>query len=74
MLPLDGSGQGAHGPARGRGGGGHYTPSALLPQYFRRLLHYPQMDLEFTFSQMVYLCTSPSKVYKSTSLRKRKCL
>jgi hypothetical protein len=42
-----------------------------LPEYFRRMLNYPHMDLEYTFWQMVYLCISPSKVYRATSWHKR---
>ena len=29
------------------------------------------MDMEYTFSQMVYLCKSPSKVYTLTKYRKQ---
>ena len=40
-----------------------------LPQYIRRIVNYPQMDLEYTFTQMVCLCTNPSKVYVFKFLR-----
>jgi len=42
-----------------------------LPEYIRRMINYPQMDLEYTFWQMVYLCISPSKVYRATSWHKQ---
>lgn len=34
----------------------------LLPEYFRRLIHYPQMDFESAQTQMLYLCFRPSEV------------
>lgn len=34
------------------------TAYALL-----RIVHYPQMDIEYTIWQMFYLCIAPSKVY-----------
>jgi len=62
MLPTD--------TRRPRGSTG-YTPSSFLPQYLRRLFNYPQMDLEYTATQMVHLLVSPARVYKLTSLRKQ---
>ena len=44
---------------------------SLLPQYLRRMTRVSQMDMEYTFSQMVYLCKSPSKVYTLTKYRKQ---
>lgn len=45
--------------------------SAVLPEYLRRAFKYPQMDLEYTFWQMVYLCLDPKRVYKNTSYHKQ---
>ena len=44
--------------------------STYLPTLLRRLVHVQQMDFEYAFTQMVYLATSPSKVYKLTRWRK----
>lgn len=39
------------------------TRSGLtVPEYLRRIVAYTQMDFQFTFSQMVELCRSPSSV------------
>mmetsp|Transcript_8729 Transcript_8729/g.10445 ORF Transcript_8729/g.10445 Transcript_8729/m.10445 type:complete len:288 (-) Transcript_8729:74-937(-) len=46
-----------------------FSKFGFLPTYIRRIILYPQMDLEYTFTQMVYLLRSPSKVYKLTSWR-----
>ncbi|EGC28968.1 hypothetical protein DICPUDRAFT_159511 [Dictyostelium purpureum] len=43
----------------------------LIPEYFRRIFHYPQMDIEYTFWIMFYLCFGPSRVYKVTSWHKQ---
>ena len=38
--------------------------SARLPDYFRRMLDYHQMDFDFTFSQMItILSLNPQSVY-----------
>jgi hypothetical protein len=39
-------------------------------EYFRRVLHYEQMDLDYTFCQMLYVCFSPSKLYQIAGWRK----
>ena len=44
---------------------------SALPQYLRRTTRFSQMDMEYTFSQMVYLCKSPSEVYKLVKWRKQ---
>ncbi|RHZ37968.1 hypothetical protein DYB26_012750 [Aphanomyces astaci] len=44
---------------------------SALPEYFWRVLDYRQMDLEATYYQMVTLCISPTKVYKSAYYRKQ---
>ncbi|EER15383.1 conserved hypothetical protein [Perkinsus marinus ATCC 50983] len=38
-------------------------------EYLRRMFYKKQMDLEYTFSQMVYLCISPRKVCQLTIYR-----
>jgi len=43
----------------------------LIPEYFRRIFHYPQMDIEYTFWIMFYLCFNPSRVYKITYWHKQ---
>jgi hypothetical protein len=35
---------------------------AGLKEYLRRVIHYDQMDLEYTFWQMFYLCVAPARV------------
>eukprot|EP01089_Gocevia_fonbrunei_P016427 TRINITY_DN5082_c0_g1_i1.p1 TRINITY_DN5082_c0_g1~~TRINITY_DN5082_c0_g1_i1.p1 ORF type:complete len:249 (-),score=-6.23 TRINITY_DN5082_c0_g1_i1:2-748(-) len=47
------------------------TSTSYFPEYLRRIFHYPQMDLEYTFWQMFYLCINPSRVYRTTSYRKQ---
>lgn len=47
---------------------------AALPkfsEYMRRMLQRSQMDIEYTFVQMSYLCFAPRKVYQLTSYRKQ---
>lgn len=39
--------------------------------YLRRMCNPEQMDWEYTFRQMVYLLTSPSKVYQLSQYRKK---
>lgn len=59
----------AGGPApRGRG---PYRSYYFLPQYFRRIVKWRQMDLEYTLWQMLYLCISPKTVYRTTSYHKQ---
>jgi hypothetical protein len=48
-----------------------YNTGSLLPEYIRRILHYPQMDIEYTFWMMFYLCFNPARVYRTTSWHKR---
>jgi hypothetical protein len=43
----------------------------VLGQYLRRLIHYPQMDIEYTLWQMFQLCFNPKKVYNTTRYRKQ---
>ncbi|XP_044479787.1 protein unc-50 homolog isoform X1 [Mangifera indica] len=36
--------------------------NSMLPQYLRRIIKWQQMDIEYTFWQMLHLCTSPKVV------------
>lgn len=65
MLPTD-----MPSSRGGRMGGGFHSGS-LLPPYLRRALSSHQMDWEYAFTQMVYCCTAPWKVYKLTTFRKQ---
>eukprot|EP01111_Echinosteliopsis_oligospora_P020032 TRINITY_DN998_c1_g1_i1.p1 TRINITY_DN998_c1_g1~~TRINITY_DN998_c1_g1_i1.p1 ORF type:complete len:180 (-),score=19.84 TRINITY_DN998_c1_g1_i1:175-714(-) len=51
-----------------RGGGGN---KGWILDYIRRLVKYPQMDLEYTFWMMFHLCISPKVVYRSTQWHKQ---
>mmetsp|Transcript_1950 Transcript_1950/g.3880 ORF Transcript_1950/g.3880 Transcript_1950/m.3880 type:complete len:244 (-) Transcript_1950:16-747(-) len=48
-----------------------FAASASLSQYLKRMVHYAQMDIDNTFTQMMYLCVAPRKVYQLTSYRKQ---
>eukprot|EP01060_Flectonema_neradi_P023781 TRINITY_DN3212_c2_g1_i1.p1 TRINITY_DN3212_c2_g1~~TRINITY_DN3212_c2_g1_i1.p1 ORF type:complete len:252 (+),score=10.38 TRINITY_DN3212_c2_g1_i1:117-872(+) len=41
-----------------------------LPEYFRRMVHFNQMDFDSALAQMMYLCTSPEKAFKVAKSRK----
>ncbi|KAL8541490.1 hypothetical protein ACS0TY_002672 [Phlomoides rotata] len=43
----------------------------LLPHYLRRIVKWQQMDIEYTFWQMLHLCTSPKVVYQHTKYHKQ---
>ncbi|KAJ6948896.1 hypothetical protein NC651_003030 [Populus alba x Populus x berolinensis] len=45
--------------------------SSTFPQYLRRIIKWQQMDIEYTFWQMLYLCTSPKVVYQHTKFHKQ---
>ncbi|KAJ6777236.1 PROTEIN UNC-50-like protein [Salix koriyanagi] len=45
--------------------------SPTFPQYLRRIIKWQQMDIEYTFWQMLYLCTSPKVVYQHTKFHKQ---
>ncbi|VDK76130.1 unnamed protein product [Litomosoides sigmodontis] len=47
------------------------TAVAKLNRYFRRLIHFRQMDFEFGLWQMIYLLIKPQKVYRNFMYRKR---
>lgn len=58
----------------GGGGGsghGHNSNLAWVSRYLRRGCSFAQLDLDYTFYQLIYACRSPSKVYKLTQHRKQ---
>ncbi|CAA2968492.1 unc-50 homolog [Olea europaea subsp. europaea] len=63
MLPTSSS-------TKGRSGS-HTRPNSFLPQYLRRIIKWQQMDIEYTFWQMLHLCTSPKVVYQHTKYHKQ---
>lgn len=48
-----------------------FAASPSFSEYMRRMIHYAQMDIDYTFAQMIYLCFAPRKVYQLTSYRKQ---
>jgi UNC-50 family len=42
-----------------------------MPEYVRRFFQYPQMDMDYTLWQMLYLCIAPSRVYRTTKYHKQ---
>lgn len=48
-----------------------HTAGAKRYKYLRRLLHFRQMDFEFALWQMLYLFTSPQRVYRNFHYRKQ---
>ncbi|XP_068656699.1 uncharacterized protein [Aristolochia californica] len=46
-------------------------PNPVFPQYLRRIVKWQQMDVEYTFWQMLHLCTSPKVVYQHTKYHKQ---
>jgi len=48
-----------------------FAASPTLADYMRRMIQYAQMDIDYTFAQMIYLCFAPRKVYQLTSYRKQ---
>ncbi|XP_029304695.1 protein unc-50 homolog [Cottoperca gobio] len=48
-----------------------HTAGAKRYKYLRRLLHFKQMDFEFAMWQMLYLFTSPQRVYRNFHYRKQ---
>ncbi|XP_057788211.1 uncharacterized protein LOC131005319 isoform X6 [Salvia miltiorrhiza] len=62
MLPTSSSVKGRSGP--------HTRPNSL-PHYLRRIVKWQQMDIEYTFWQMLHLCTAPKVVYQHTKYHKR---
>ncbi|PAN11318.1 hypothetical protein PAHAL_2G145200 [Panicum hallii] len=54
---------------KGRGAARSSPP--LFGPYLRRIVKWQQMDIEYTFWQMVHLCTSPKVVYQHTKYHKQ---
>lgn len=48
-----------------------YAVSHTRWDYFKRIFKLHQVDLEYTFAQMIYLCVAPTKVYHFVSYRKQ---
>ena len=48
-----------------------HTAGAKRYKYLRRLLHVKQMDFDFAIWQMLYLFTSPQRVYRNFHYRKQ---
>ncbi|XP_042391417.1 protein unc-50 homolog isoform X2 [Zingiber officinale] len=46
-------------------------PAPVLAQYLRRIVKWQQMDIEYSFWQMLHLCTSPKVVYQHTKYHKQ---
>eukprot|EP00164_Ancoracysta_twista_P008744 GFYU01012724.1.p1 GENE.GFYU01012724.1~~GFYU01012724.1.p1 ORF type:complete len:254 (-),score=35.01 GFYU01012724.1:289-1050(-) len=65
MLPTSHDGSGNYGPV------GYDATRSMIPEYFRRVINYSQMDFEYTFWQMFYLCVDPSRVYRTTAYHKQ---
>eukprot|EP01112_Ceratiomyxa_fruticulosa_P016778 TRINITY_DN5115_c0_g1_i1.p1 TRINITY_DN5115_c0_g1~~TRINITY_DN5115_c0_g1_i1.p1 ORF type:complete len:250 (-),score=16.44 TRINITY_DN5115_c0_g1_i1:4-753(-) len=63
MLPTTSSTRTAH----------SYFPSVrgVVPEYLRRIILYSQMDFEYCFWMMFYLCVNPARVYRTTSWHKQ---
>mmetsp|Transcript_19998 Transcript_19998/g.37126 ORF Transcript_19998/g.37126 Transcript_19998/m.37126 type:complete len:228 (+) Transcript_19998:527-1210(+) len=43
----------------------------MASEYIRRAIQWRQMDLDYTFFQMLFICCSPKKLYQLASWRKR---
>ncbi|XP_078431104.1 UNC-50 family protein [Wolffia australiana] len=56
--------------SRGRPPSGQ-RPVATFSHYLRRIVKWQQMDFEYTFWQMLHLCTSPKVVYQHTKYHKQ---
>lgn len=48
-----------------------FAGSPSLTQYMRRMVHWAQMDVDYTYAQMLSLCLAPRTVYQLTSYRKQ---
>ncbi|KAK9165834.1 hypothetical protein Scep_001025 [Stephania cephalantha] len=49
----------------------NFRSNSVFPQYLRRIIKWQQMDIEYTFWQMLHLCTSPKVVYQHTKYHKQ---
>ncbi|PIN17603.1 hypothetical protein CDL12_09738 [Handroanthus impetiginosus] len=63
MLPTSSSAKARSGP--------NARPNSVFPHYLRRIVKWQQMDIEYTFWQMLHLCTSPKVVYQHTKYHKQ---
>mmetsp|Transcript_30292 Transcript_30292/g.85438 ORF Transcript_30292/g.85438 Transcript_30292/m.85438 type:complete len:246 (+) Transcript_30292:58-795(+) len=48
-----------------------FAASPSFSEYMRRMIQYAQMDISYTFAQMIDLIKAPRKVYQLTSYRKQ---
>jgi len=48
-----------------------FNTNSWLPEYIRRIIHYDQMDIEYTAWQMFYICIDPSRVYRTAQYHKQ---
>ncbi|KGN43880.1 protein unc-50 homolog [Cucumis sativus] len=57
--------------SRGRSSSSTSRANPMYLQYLRRIVKWQQMDIEYTFWQMLHLCTSPKVVYQHTKYHKQ---
>ncbi|CAA7058625.1 unnamed protein product [Microthlaspi erraticum] len=57
--------------SRSRSSSSSSRANPMFLQYFRRIVKWQQMDVEYTFWQMLNLCTSPKVVYQHTKYHKQ---
>ncbi|KAK3195896.1 hypothetical protein Dsin_027206 [Dipteronia sinensis] len=57
--------------SKGRSSSSNSRANPMFPQYLRRIIKWQQMDIEYTFWQMLHLCTSPKVVYQHTKYHKQ---
>ncbi|XP_050260996.1 uncharacterized protein LOC126705823 isoform X2 [Quercus robur] len=57
--------------SKGRSQSSSSRANPMFPQYLRRIVKWQQMDIEYTFWQMLHLCTSPKVVYQHTKYHKQ---
>ncbi|KAI9195725.1 hypothetical protein LWI28_017484 [Acer negundo] len=56
--------------SKGRSSSSNSRANPMFPQYLRRIIKWQQLDIEYTFWQMLHLCTSPKVVYQHTKYHK----
>lgn len=57
--------------SKGRSPSTSRQPNPVFPYYLRRIIKWQQMDIEYTFWQMLHLCTAPKVVYQHTKYHKQ---
>ncbi|PKI33505.1 protein unc-50 homolog isoform X2 [Punica granatum] len=57
--------------SRGRASSSTSRANPMFVQYLRRIVKWQQMDIEYSFWQMLHLCTSPKVVYQHTKYHKQ---